>query len=86
MDELPRRRCRGRTCRQHIILAPTQTGRYLPIDAEPDEAGNVQLAADLLGYPYAQVLNDGDATRARDRGETLYMPHHASCVDVDDFR
>ncbi len=86
MSNLSRRRCRGRTCRAEILMVPTVTGKYLPVDADPQPDGSVVIEVDLLGEPYAQVVNLAGVQEATKRGVPLYMPHHATCPDVEEFR
>ena len=83
---LPIARCRGNSCRAHIIWLPTPGGTRIPLDADPDEAGNVLIGRDLLGGLCAVVLSDGDAARARDANDELWMPHHASCPNAEEYR
>jgi hypothetical protein len=79
-------RCRGRTCRAPILFVPTQDGHTIPLNAQPDPAGNVAILSDLLGGDVAQTLGPDDAQRWRADGFPLYMPHHATCPDVEEFR
>jgi hypothetical protein len=55
------------------------TGRWAPLDAEPNPAGNLALRADgraeVVGPP---SLLDPDPTR--------FMPHHATCPDAATWR
>ena len=68
------------------MWAPTETGTAMPLDERPTSAGNVRLATDLLGETFAQVLAGDPLDAARVAGELLYLPHHATCVDVQEFR
>lgn len=84
MAELPKN-CRS--CGQPMRWVTTAaTGKAMPLDPEPDPAGNVVLSSDLLGGASAQVLGAGEAFGARERGETLYMAHHATCPQGDRWR
>lgn len=77
MTDLPEN-CRS--CGDPLLWVTTAaTGKAMPLNPEPDPAGNVVLADDLLGGASAQVLGPGEAWGARERGEDLYMPHHATC-------
>jgi hypothetical protein len=78
--------CRGTSCRQRIRFLPTQTGKTIPVDEQPHPNGNVLIEADLTGEPYAQILPRHQADRAFRKGTLLYMPHHATCPDVEEFR
>lgn len=86
MAELPSRRCYGTTCRQQVLLAPTVNGKTMPLDATPDRAGNVALDRDLFGDPVVIVLTGDHLEHARASGRELWMPHHATCPDVEEFR
>ena len=77
------RRCRGETCRAEIIFLPTSAGKTIPIDPTPTPDGNIRIATDLLGEPVAHVLG---RTVARSATEPLYVPHWATCPDVEEFR
>lgn len=81
-----RRRCTGRTCRAEIALLPTEAGKRLPIDVDPDPDGNVRVDRDLLGEPVAHVLAGELLDEARATGVRLYMPHWSTCPDVEAFR
>ena len=83
---ITRRLCRGPSCFAKIALVPTSTGGTIPLNAEPDQAGNVRIDDDLLGTPVAHVLSADGAAAARAEGVTLYMPHWTTCPDVDTFR
>ena len=62
-------------------VATAATGKLMPLNAEPDPAGNVLLDDDGR----AVVLGKGDAGASL-FGEARYMPHHATCEKVDEFR
>ncbi len=63
-----------RSCRAPIRWARTVTGRAIPLNAEPDADGNVEL---VDGVASLWLWRDG-AVR--------YMPHHATCPTVDQHR
>ena len=86
MPDLPSRRCHGTTCRQPILLAPTINGKTMPIDPDPRPDGNVALDRDLFGEPVVIVLTGDHLDTARTTGRQLWMPHHATCPDVEEFR
>lgn len=77
--------CRGRTCHAPIVWATTKaTGKSMPVDAEPDDDGNVELVpnADPSLAPWAIV----HATAPLVTTGTLHTPHHMTCPDAGDFR
>lgn len=60
------------------------TGRRMPVDAEPDEAGTIVLVSGNDG-PEARVLTrDEVARRPTTRG--LYVSHFATCPNAGEFR
>lgn len=80
--------CRGRTCRAEIIFAWTGQ-KPMPVDPEPHPDGNVRLVKVERGVREswnAEVLGPLELELARADGVELYMPHHATCPDVEDFR
>lgn len=73
---------RCRSCRAPIRWAWTRNGKAMPVDAEPNPAGNVQLVGDVDHDPTAVVYKKTPALTNR----PLYMPHHATCLDAQDWR
>ncbi|MCC6426236.1 MAG: hypothetical protein IT435_05395 [Phycisphaerales bacterium] len=60
----------------------------MPVNADPDPAGNVTLADDPGGVcTWANVRTVGSAAyhAALEAGQ-LYMPHHATCPDGPKWR
>jgi len=84
--------CKG--CGAAIVWAVTPEGKRQPFDRVPDSKGNRVLLGRgpdrpplalpinvLVGGPEEpRNLNDGL------RGQVAYMPHHATCPFVEDFR
>lgn len=70
---LPKSICRG--CGQTIVWAMTEAGKRMPLDIEPNPDGNMTLI--LAGVLVA---------RKAQLDETRYMPHHATCPEVGQFR
>lgn len=65
-----------RTCGAAMLWALTKNGKRIPLDAEPNPAGNVELSRVGEGVPFATVhkgppgmFDDWEA----------WMPHHATC-------
>lgn len=79
--------CKGPNCGAEIIFATTEAGRLQPLNAVPDDAGNVVAVADgrkdARGNPVVEVL--GPLELLVDE-RIRYMPHHATCPDVEWFR
>jgi len=63
-----------RACDAEIMWVRTVAGKAMPLDIEPDPNGNVVLRAGV-----AVVLGPLERTIAEEEGETLRMPHHATC-------
>lgn len=66
-----------RSCGAEITWARTPANKAMPLDAEPNPAGNVMLAdggAQVLGPLELSGLTDAER-------EELRMPHHATCPD-----
>ena len=68
---------RCKSCKAPIVFGETPNGRAIPLDAEPNGKGSM-------------VCINGKARHAtaEDRAllRPLYMPHHATCPNVDDCR
>ena len=76
---------RCRSCKAVIRWAVSETGRLIPLDAEPDMRGTVRLepAAPDATVPRAVVVAEPD--RAQWAGR-LYLAHFASCPFADEHR
>lgn len=64
----------------------TFAGKVMPLDAEPNPAGNVTLERvypaserPVRAWVHATVAGAGDLERRRAEGAELWMPHHATC-------
>jgi hypothetical protein len=68
--------CRG--CGGLIFFVKTPNGKNMPVNLEPDSTGNVAVYRDVSGTFQGRTLTKSD--NAPSRGETLYMPHMATCV------
>lgn len=71
-----------RSCDAAIIWATTAGGKAMPVDAEPVEDGNVELAS-TNGHrgPVATVLTGPSLL-----GGPLRKSHFATCKDADTWR
>lgn len=77
--------CRGESCGSPVLWARVAdgTGNLMPLDPLPDENGNVEIIGKTpLGRPHVRV----HGTRPLLHEGPLYMPHHATCPDVEEFR
>lgn len=89
-------------CHRPVFWTLTRNRKRRPIDYEPDPDGNIvlgdQVQPDELnreewGRSYGRELwHETVLTKAEragwivERDGPLYMPHHATCPDVDRFR
>lgn len=74
-------KCKG--CQAAVVWCRTAAGKWIPVDAKPNPEGNLVLRESLQAASpkIAVVVNlftDPELER--------YMPHHATCPDVEDFR
>ncbi len=73
--------CTGRTCTARIFFAITEKGKKMPFDAEPNDAGTFVMT-DNRPEPPTAIWH----TKAPEEGMSRFMPHHATCADVAQFR
>ena len=65
------------SCTAAIVWAVTQDRkRRMPLNAEPDDAGNVAAYHDQTGRLIARVLRKNEEPHGYER---RYMPHFATC-------
>lgn len=83
--------CRG--CGAPIRWAVTEGGNRIPLDAEPDEAGNcIIIAKSVPGSsaltPVVRVLGGSQEAifGGPDPDEPRYRAHFVTCPDADSFR
>lgn len=85
--------CRG--CFAKITWTVTENGKAMPVDAEPNDAGNVIFLAGRRGQgrhgpvPMVKVLPaDGQLELVEDSSidGRRYMPHFATCPNRSDFK
>jgi len=79
---------RCRSCGASITWAWTLNGKRMPIDAEPVEDGNLEIAArNDEGEPVVRYLSGGDRNPLP--GFDLvprYVSHFATCPNAQDHR
>lgn len=68
-----------RACHARILWVKTSSGRSMPLDAVPTSDGNVLLDDEGIAHVQGQ-------SSSLFPGDTLYMPHHATCPNVEEFR
>jgi hypothetical protein len=71
-----------RSCHAAIVWAVTEAGRRMPLDVEPDPAGNLAIV---------EYLADGTPVVAFDAGarallDLRYLSHFATCPQAGDWR
>jgi hypothetical protein len=71
-----------RSCPAEIIWAITPKNRMMPVDAEPNPDGNVEITYDGLGRAHALVHGQPPMTTEG----VMHMPHFATCPNVDEWR
>lgn len=64
-------------CRQPVIWALTERNKRMPLDPEPDPAGNQAAYRDGTGRWLARQLGEGSEPFAYER---RLMPHVATCT------
>lgn len=67
-----------KVCPAEIVYALTDKGKPIPLDAEPNDAGNVLVTYEG-GRRRAKVLSPATARDYHGDRRQLYMPHHATC-------
>lgn len=79
--------CKG--CGAAILWAVTLDERAIPLDAEPNDAGNIAMTGrqsrTRRGMPGPECEVAGPVGLFPD-GRKRYMPHHATCPEVEQFR
>lgn len=81
--------CKG--CERPILWVETEKGARMPLDPEPVEAGRVIIRmGPQMGQETAHAETaEETANRLKcpiPAGRVAYMPHHATCPNVEDFR
>lgn len=75
-------------CQAHIKWCATVNRKMQPIDAEPNEAGNLRLIDEYVqterGVLQRVLVAKADAPALDDDG-IRYMPHHATCKFAGEF-
>lgn len=72
-----------RSCNAPVVWASTKHGKSMPVDAEPVDDGNVELAynGSLAVPPVASVLTGPSLL-----GGPLRKSHFATCPDAEEWR
>lgn len=71
-----------RSCHAPILwLANTTTGKFAPIDRDPDPDGNIVV----LNQGQYQVLSPTGRLDARAEGFVLYKNHFVTCAQADSW-
>lgn len=76
-------------CHAPILWALTVNDKPQPLDAEPNDAGNLRLLDEFIatdrGVVQRVVVVKPGTMEFGDSG-ARYMPHHATCPHADQFR
>jgi hypothetical protein len=77
-------------CRASILWAATINGKMQPLDAVPNDAGNLRLIPEWVATERGALQRvhvvKPDVTLSFDDDGVRYMPHHATCPFADEFR
>lgn len=68
-------KCKGKTCNADIFWMKTESGKWIPLDVKPHRMFVMETATTQDGVEYTIA-----------KSVPTYMPHHATCPDVDSFR
>jgi hypothetical protein len=72
-----------KSCGVEIIWRRSiNSGKAMPIDADPADNGNVRL----VGSAECEVVPRGDLEQARADGEVLRLSHFVTCPDAPTHR
>lgn len=74
-----------RSCGAAVRFVRTAKGKTQILDAEPSESGNVQIIL-LGGEEVAHVLGGEFRAAAQIESIPLYLDHHATCPQAEDWR
>ena len=82
------RTCQAPACGVKVRLIPTdRAGVLMPVDAEPNEAGNIVLRwSQSRRRQEAHTLTRHEKENPSLMVEVRYMPHFATCTDPTQFR
>lgn len=67
------------TCGAQILWTTTERGALQPVDAEPNENGNVAVRKDGAGRLRSRGISGERPLLEHE--EHLHMPHHATCTN-----
>lgn len=74
-----------RSCGAPVRFVKTAKGKTQILDAEPTDNGNVQIGY-VGGVEMALVLSVEDQAAAVAEGLPLYLDHHATCPQAQEWR
>lgn len=75
------------SCAATIIWALTSNFRRIPLDAAPQENGNLAVVGEQGGVPVVVVVrSDGTDTPLWGPDEARYLSHFVSCPQADTWR
>lgn len=68
------------------MWALTEAGRRMPVNVEPDPAGNVVFTDRTVSPPHVRVLTKDELAGGVPRVTQLHMAHFATCPNVKEHR
>lgn len=75
---------RCRSCDAEIVWATTAVGKAMPLDAIPNDAGNVEVTTDAQSGLLRVIAVHKEPPMF---GEApVYMPHHGTCPNANEWR
>lgn len=63
-----------------------RTGKWMILDAKPDDLGNVVVVEGDEGQEEVMVFKSAAEARAAFPGEPLYYDHHATCPNAAEWK
>ncbi len=84
--------CSAQECSARIRWVLTETGKRMPIDADPAPDGNLYFPQDEPGLfpvdeaPAEPTVRAVTVARPAPAGVPLYLSHFVTCPAADDFR
>lgn len=71
-----------RSCGSQIRMVPTNKGRWIPLNPDPDLGGNVRVVGGVATVLAGVTLLEAQA----DRRGALYRTHFSTCPTADQHR
>jgi hypothetical protein len=75
-----------KSCKAPVRWAETDSGKSMPVDAEPNTRGNIVLLERGTEPPRATFPDAGELGRRRVEGEPVWISHFATCPNAGGHR